>query len=334
MTVELTRSGAPSFTSRAYRDGALVAESFAVEEVAALAGAPGTVVWVDLRLPSGASALHQLGADLGFSDIVIEDALSRHERPRVDHHDGYLFANAYTTTCDPTTGAIVAEEVSAIMLPRVLVTVQAGAGVVGEELTARLRERPELLRHGPAALLYTLLDIIVDGHFATVQALDDEVEAIEEMLFEERSQQQVQKRTYQLRKGVVRLRRVVLPMREVVNALLRLDPEVVDAALRPHFQDLYDHVLRVADWSESLRDMVTTIFETNLSLQDHRLNMVIKKLTSWAAIIAVPTAITGFFGQNVQFPGEGSWAGMFLSLALIAATAGCLYLLFRTRDWI
>ena len=111
----------------------------------------------------------------------------------------------------------------------------------------------------------------------------------------------MQRKTFRLRKDLVELRRVVLPMREVVSAIQhrRLDAKTAPE-LDPLYADLYDHVLRASEWTESLRDMVTTVFETNLSLQDARLNTVMKKLTGWAAIIAVPTAITGFYGQNVE----------------------------------
>src|SRR6202000_718649 len=111
---------------------------------------------------------------------------------------------------------------------------------------------------------------------------------------------------YRIRRDLVDLRRVVLPMREVVNAVLRYRQSIHGASeLTSWYDHLYDHVLRAAEGTESLRDMITTMFETNLSLQDARLNTVMKKLTSWAAIIAVPTAVTGYFGQNVPYPGLG-----------------------------
>ena len=104
---------------------------------------------------------------------------------------------------------------------------------------------------------------------------------------------------------------MVLPMREVINAVLRHRKDInAPTELDPWYDDLYDHVLRASEWTESLRDMVTTIFETNLSLQDARLNTVMKKLTGWAAIIAVPTAVTGYFGQNVPYPGFGKDMGL------------------------
>ena len=114
---------------------------------------------------------------------------------------------------------------------------------------------------------------------------------------------QVQRRSFELRKSLVLLRRIVIPMREVVNTLMRRDLHVVTDDLMPYYQDVYDHVLRAAEWTESLRDLVNSILETNLTIQGNRLNVITKKVTSWAAIIAVPTLITGFYGMNVPYPG-------------------------------
>jgi magnesium transporter len=125
-------------------------------------------------------------------------------------------------------------------------------------------------------------------------------------------------------------------MRDVVNAVLRhrTDLDERRPELDGFYDDLYDHVLRAAEWTESLRDMVTTVFETNLSLQDARLNTVMKKLTAWAAIIAVPTAVTGWYGQNVPYPGFGSHAGVLVSGGVIVVVAALLYLVFRRKGWI
>ena len=141
--------------------------------------------------------------------------------------------------------------------------------------------------------------------------------------------------SFKFPKDLVHLSGVVLLMREVVGATQHRRHETPHAAeLDPLYIDLYDHVLRVSEWTESLRDMVTTVFETNLSLQDARLNNVMKKLTGWAAIVAVPTAITGFYGQNVPYPGAGMHWGFVVSSALIAVIVLILYLMFKRRDWL
>ena len=201
---------------------------------------------------------------------------------------------------------------------------------------ARWDASPDLAVHGVAFLLHGLLDHLVDGHFAAVQQLDDGIEQLEDLLFDEhRSQiQAVQRRSFQLRKNLVILRRVVLPMREVLNTLLRRDLTIVDEAMTPYYQDVYDHVLRATEWTESLRDLVATTVETNLTIQANRMNLIMKKVTSWAAIIAVPTAITGFYGQNLPYPGSGTGWGVLASTGLIAVMSTLLYAVFKRKDWL
>jgi magnesium transporter len=130
------------------------------------------------------------------------------------------------------------------------------------------------------------------------------------------------------------LRRLVLPMREVVNSLLRRDLGLVDQGMAPYFQDVYDHVLRATEWTESLRDLVSTILETNITIQGNRLNATTKKVTGWAAIIAVPTAVTGYYGMNVPYPGFGQHSGVVTSTVLLVGLSTGLYVLFRRLDWL
>jgi magnesium transporter len=144
----------------------------------------------------------------------------------------------------------------------------------------------------------------------------------------------VQRRSFELRKSLVILRRVVLPMREVVNSLMRRDLRVVTEPLHPYYQDIYDHVLRATEWTESLRDLVTTILETNLTIQGNRMNVITKKVTSWAAIIAVPTLVTGVYGMNVPYPGFGHAWGVGASFLIMVVLAVVLYVAFRRNDWL
>jgi magnesium transporter len=135
---------------------------------------------------------------------------------------------------------------------------------------------------------------------------------------------------------LLQVRRVALPMRDLIETVMRRATEhsVESAELMPYFEDLTDHILRAAEWTESLRDMVSSIFETSLSMADARLNAVMKKLTSWAAIVAVPTAITGYFGQNLQFPGFGTKSGFLFSLSVIVILCVGLYVLFKRKGWL
>jgi magnesium transporter len=206
-----------------------------------------------------------------------------------------------------------------------------------DAVVARWDENSDLIKYGTRTLIHGLLDEIVDRYFDAVQSLDDDVEAIEDILFDENSKaaRQVSKATFKLRHTLVDIRRAILPMREVIATVMRRATSDDQAPeLLPYYEDLYDHALRAAEQTESLRDMISSIFETNMSLADTRMNTIMKKLTGWAAIIAVPTAITGYFGQNVPYPGFGQTWGFWLSLSAILLIAGALYWTFRRKDWL
>jgi magnesium transporter len=298
--------------TRVYRDGRLAVENFAVDEISDLLSESNTYVWVDLCAPQA----HDLG--------VIAAELGLHE-----------FLNMYAARLDTATGSLGLSELSAFITPRALVTVRKDKSFDMDQVVARWDDAPDLASHGVGFLLHGLIDHVVDGHFEVVQDLDEEIEKLEDLLFEsDRQDSEVQRRSFALRKSLVTLRRVVLPMREVVNSLMRRDVSLVDAGLLPYFQDVYDHVPRASEWTESLRDLVTTILETNLTLQGNRLNVITKKVTSWAAIIAVPTAITGFYGQNLPYPGFARMSGLLVSCGLIIGISGGLYVVFKRKDWL
>ena len=133
---------------------------------------------------------------------------------------------------------------------------------------------------------------------------------------------------------MVRFHRLVVPMREAVSSLMRREHPAVAEELYPYFQDVYDHILRVSESTDALRDLVSTIVETNLSLRDYRQNQIVKKVTSWAAIIAVPTLVTGYYGMNVPYPGLGEDLGCRRLDGLMVVACIALYLVFRRRDWL
>ena len=270
----------------------------------------------------------------GLHRLAVEDAVHEHQRPKLDRYPTHLFLAAYHAELGAGSNELKVSEIKAFITKRALVTVH-GADIDPGQLTAHWDAEPDLAVHGTAFLLWGLLDLIVDGHFETVQELDARIDSLEEVLFDDHAaDHDLQRRSFELRKALVRLRRAVLPMREVLNTLLRRDLEVLDPAMQPFLQDVYDHVLRVSEWTESLRDLVTTILETHISIQGNKMNLVMKKVTSWAAIIAVPTAVTGFFGQNVPFLGFQSPLGLVLSLILIVVASAGLYLSFKRKQWI
>ena len=330
------------------RDGHEIAEDFPFAEISDFLARKDTLTWVDLCEPDH-DDLNRLADELSLDPLAVEDAIARVERPKALRYATHTFFTVYSAHYPDAADAgaesktdevdlaerIELNKISAFVFHSGLITVRSPKFDV-DDLEARWRDNGDMLRYGVGTLVHGLLDAVVDSHFDAVQVLDDAIEDIEDVLFDDRIlATRVQRATYRLRKELVELRRIVLPMREVVNGVLRHRRDAGAAPeLDASYDDLYDHVLRVTEWTESLRDMVSALFETNLSLQDSRLNNVMKKLTSWAAIIAVPTAVTGYFGQNVPYPGFGQWWGFLLSVGVMVAAAGILYLVFKRKNWI
>ena len=325
--------------SLVWRDGVEVAQDISPSELEALRGEANTVVWFDLIAPSR-ETLDRLADELGLDPLAVDDVIEPKERPKATRHDGHTFLTCYVVDLDrPGDGRVELRlaRLSAFVLPNALITVRSSDSIDIDRIVNRWAE-DGLTGHGVAALVHGMLDEVVDGHFEVITALDEDIDDLEDLLFErERKASEVQQRVFALRKALVRLRRVVLPMREAVGAVMRFRDErdiPLAGELDGYFNDLYDHVVRAAEWTESLRDMITSVFETNLSLQDARLNEIMKKLAAWAAIIAVPTAVTGWFGQNLPYPGFASDFGLWQSVASILIGSVGLYLIFRRADWI
>jgi magnesium transporter len=330
-----TNVGRAMIRTRLYRHGVLIEEGFPAAEISKrLAVDDHAVVWLDLCRPTPED-LGLLTEEFGLHQLAIEDAVQEPQRAKLDRYDTHLFLAAYAVRVNDSQG-LTFSEVSAFITPRVLITMRKDDGFDIGQVIARCDGNGELARHGIAFLLHGLLDVLVDGHYAAVQHLDASIEELEDLLFDERQApgDEVQRRSFALRRNLVQLRQVVLPMREVVNSLMRPTLHAVADPAIPYYQDVYDHILRVIERTESLRDLVTTVLEANLTAQSNQLNMIMKKVTSWAAIIAVPTAVTGFYGQNVPYPGYGERSGFLSSIVLTAGLAGLLYLLFRRKDWL
>lgn len=330
-----------------WRKGEVTERDFPLDQISEHLEDQDALVWVDVCEPDRADLL-KIADELSLDPLSVEDAIEEASRPKATMHAHHSFVSVYATELHPPPeppvdlgevlrSTLLLTKISAFVLARGIVTVRGNDAFDMEQVLRRWQDNADLLPFGGSALLHGLLDVVVDGHFDTVQELDDAIEALEDSLFADRPQtQEMQRTTFRIRKELVELRRVVLPMREVVGAVMRHRAQLHGGSsdLDGWYSDLYDHAIRAAEWTESLRDMITSIFETSLSLQDARLNTVMKKLTSWAAIIAVPTAVTGWFGQNVPYPGYQSVSGFIASTVVILGMAVGLYAVFKSKDWL
>ena len=320
--------------SRIYRKGKVTEVDFPLEQLGKVAKDRNAVFWLDIIEPTP-DELHHLSQTLDLHELAVEDAFKGMQRPKIDHYDSHLFINLYHANYNEKAKALNTVEMSVFVTKRGLVTIRSTGDFDMSAVTKRWDESSELSDGGVDYLLWGLLDVVVDSYFDVIQELDMELEELESMMFEEkRNNRLIQERSYALRKALVLLRRVAIPMREVLNPLVRRETKFLGEHMAPYFQDVYDHIMRVGDWTDSLRDLVTTLLETNLTIQGNQMNLIMKKVTSWAAIIAVPTAITGFYGQNLPYPGFDTQGGFITSTVLIVLISGILYWVFKRRDWL
>ena len=315
--------------TRLYRNGELADRDFPVAEVANHLQDPSAIVWFDLCAPSQ-DEIGLLRDELGLHELAIEDAFSERQRPKVDRYPTHLFLSVYAVRY--VEHEIRTCEVDVFVARNALVTVRESEDYDLAGVLRRWDAAPALAKSGIGFLLHGLLDDVVDGHYTAAQQLDDDIEALEDRIYDEKPH--VGRKALQLRRALVQLRRVALPMREVLGSLLHREHELVDDVMMPYYLDVKDHTLFTAELTESMRELVTNLREAEVAVQGNRLNSIMKKVTSWAAIIAVPTAITGFYGQNLPYPGSGTHWGVLVSVALIASLSGLLYLVFKRRDWL
>jgi magnesium transporter len=322
--------------TRLYRGGQLVDEGFPADQLSEQLDAhPDAVAWLDLLDPDEQD-LAIVTHEFGLHPLAVEDAVHDHQRPKLDRYATHLFGNMYAVRFEASTGELTTGEISYFITPRALVTVRKSDFDVDALLERWDTAVPGVPTASVSFLVYGLLDAVVDGHYLAVGELDDAIDELEEALFDERRTIDIRRRGFELRKSLVTLRRVVGPMREVLGRITRNDWEtsLVEHGLEPYFQDVSDHVQRAAEGVENARDLLNSIMETNLNEQGNELNEITRKLAAWAAIIAVPTAVTGYYGQNVPYPGFGQHSGFLSSTVVILVLAGGIWLMLRRRGWL
>jgi magnesium transporter len=320
--------------TRAYRKGALDCSDFPLADVSELLEDDGLVIWIDLCSPED-GVLDEIAGELNLHELAIEDALQEHQRPKVDRYETYLFLAAHAVRLDPDSATLVTTEIDAFIHPRWLVTVRNDEGFSMEPVEQRWDRSPDVAVAGVTFLVYAILDLIVDGYFDAIEAFDTYYDDVSDVIFNEQiADLSRQRHWFEMRRALVRFHRLVVPMREVLAGVMRRDTIPVESVVFPYYQDVYDHLLRVVESTDALRDLASSIVETSLSLRDFRQNLVMKRVTSWAAILAVPTLISGFYGMNVPYPGSNTTWGFVAATILMVVISGGLYWSFRRRDWL
>jgi magnesium transporter len=321
-----------TITARLYRDGRLDEAHLDPAKVSDALEEDGTVVWLDVDRPS-VEAMATLKEEFGFHELAIEDSLSPHQRPKAEQYEDYYFLVCYLV--DGTASGVQPRELAAFVSARYLVTVRKDPDIDLTRIAERWEAHPDRLADGGGAMLYVLLDHVVDGYFVTVDGLEERTEDLEEQVLADDDAGDARRAIFALRKELFKVRRAVAPLRDVLDSLQRRTLPVVTGPLEPYYRDVYDHVLRITDYIDTLRDILSSVFDAHLSAVSNRLNETVKRLTSWAAIVAVPTLIASIYGMNFRHMPELDWRfGYVYALALMGALSFGLYRFFKRRGWL
>jgi magnesium transporter len=317
----------------AYADGMRVAH-VPLDDIAAALQRPGQFVWLGLLEPEQ-DLLRVVQQQFHLHDLAIEDAYNAHQRPKIEQYQDSLFVVLRTAQLAKDTGRLELGETHLFVGANYVITVRHGSMQSHVGLRARCECTPKLLAQGPGYVLYALMDFVVDQFLPIVEHFNDEVEEIEEEILDGVVNTESTARIYRLKRDLLALRRAVAPLVEVCNRLMRFDMPQIPPDTRPYFRDVYDHVMRVNETIDAQRELLTTALEAKLSLMSVAQNENMKRLTAYAAMIAVPTMIAGIYGMNFEHMPELSWRyGYLASLVVMALACGALWVGFKRSGWL
>ena len=294
---------------------------------------PSRFVWMGLHEPTE-ELLRQVQHEFRLHDLAIEDAHRAHQRPKLEEYGDAIFV-VLRTVQRGEDGTMAFGETHLFVGPGYVVSVRHGASVPYVEVRQRCESTPHLLKKGPGFVLYALMDFVVDRYFPIVDELEEDLEHLEEEIFGGNYRRETTERIYDLKRDLLGLKRAVSPLIDICNRLTRFDSQLIDAESRPYFRDIYDHVIRINETVDNLRELLNGALEANLSLVSIQQNEVTKKLASWAAILAVPTMVAGVYGMNFEFMPELKWKlGYPLVMAFMVGACFMLYRQFKKGGWL
>ena len=290
-------------------------------------------VWIALHEPSE-EMLARVQQEFGLHDLAVEDAHNAHQRPKIEMYGDSLFVVLRTVQMNQQ-HHIEFGETHFFVGNNFIVTVRHNSSVSYANVRAMCESSPHLLSKGQGFALYAVMDFIVDQYFPVMQEMQVELESIEDKIFKEKPSRETTEQIYQLKRELLEVRRAVSPLIDVCNRLMRFEIKSISEETRTYFRDVYDHVVRINEMVENTRELLSTALEANFSLISISQNDVSRKFAGWAAIIAVPTMVAGFYGMNFRFMPEVEWQYGFY--AVIGFTIGAcllLYYFFKRSGWL
>ena len=290
-------------------------------------------VWIGLHEPSE-KVLQTVQEEFNLHDLAIEDAHLAHQRPKIELYGDSVFIVLRTAQMNPE-HHIEFGETHFFVGKNFIVSVRHGSSIAYTEVRSRCEAMPELLSKGQGFVLYAIMDFIVDRYFPVVQDMEQELVIIEDKIFKEKPNRQTTEQIYQLKRELLEVKRAVSPLVDICNRLMRFDIKCISPETQPYFRDIYDHVVRINEMVDNTRELLNTALEANFSLISISQNDTSKKFAGWAAIIALPTMVAGFWGMNFKFMPETDWEyGFHAVITATAAACSLLYFLFRRSGWL
>jgi len=316
----------------AYQDGNKLGD-ISVADIAKYLQRPNCFVWVALHNPSAAE-LNDMQQAFGLHPLAVEDAQAGHERPKIEEYGDSLFAVLHLV--EPNDGDFRVGEVAIFAGRNYVVSVRNNADKGFQDVRARSEREPDLLRQGPGYILYALMDAVVDRYFPLLELLEDELEAIERRIFApEGVPRQNIEALYALKQRLMIMKHAVAPLVEGLSNLSGARVPVLCAGIAVYFRDVYDHLQRLNQTADSIRDTVATAISVNLSMVTLQENETMKRLAAYAALLAVPTMIAGIYGMNFEHMPELKWRyGYLLSLLVMTGIDVYLYFRFKRARWL
>jgi len=320
----------------AYQNGRKLAD-IPVEDISEYVSRPDCFVWVALFEPS-MDELDEMAEEFGLHELAVDDARHGHQRPKIEEYGDSLFAVLHTVEREKApdgSDELITGEVDLFVGPNYVLTVRHRTHLGFAAVRARTEREPELLKHGSGYVFYAVMDNVVDRYFPVIDALESELETIEEQIFERNAARSNIKSLYALKKKLMTLKHAVDPLMEATGRLYGGRVPQICSGMGEYFRDVYDHLHRIHASLEGIREMLTTAIQVNLGMISLADNEITKKLAAWAAIIAVPTMVAGIYGMNFEVMPELKWTfGYPLAVLSMVVIDVYLYYRFRKIKWL
>jgi magnesium transporter len=294
---------------------------------------PGAFTWIGLFEPSQ-DEFDSIQTEFHLHPLAVEDAIHAHERPKLEVFDDMVFIILKTARYVDPTEVIKLGEILVFLGHDYIITVRHGEASELGGVRRQLEDNPELLQHGPGAVLHAIVDRIVDDYGPAIAGLGEDIDQVEDQVFSG-ARINVAERIYKLKREVLQFGHAVGPLVDPVDRLARGKYQVIHPEVRTYFRDVNDHLLRAHDQLESYRDLLTSVLQANLTQVGVRQNEDMRKISAYVAMAAVPTLIAGIYGMNFRHMPELGWeAGYPMALALMATIVGFLFWQFKRAGWL